>query len=44
MAAFNLSDLTVTSVCSATTLYHDAGAGVMRMNRPRWALAIKYEG
>ncbi len=44
MDAFNLSDLTVTSVCSATTLYHDAGAGVMRMNRPRWALAIKYEG
>ena len=44
MDAFDLSELIVTSVCSATTLYHGAGAGVMRLDRPRWALAIKYEG
>lgn len=39
-----LSDLTVKKVNSISTMYTEAKGGAGRMNRPLWALIIKYEG
>lgn len=39
-----LSDLIITNIVSATTIYTDKGAKSKRSNRPVWALSLKYEG
>ena len=39
-----LSDLIITNIVSATTIYTDKGAKAKRHNRPVWALSLKYEG
>lgn len=44
MDKFNLSDLIITRVRSATTLYTPENATAKRTDRRRWAVVIKYEG
>lgn len=39
-----LSDLIITNIVSATTIYTDKGAKSKKSNRPVWALSLKYEG
>ncbi len=39
-----LSNLIITKVYSAITLYNDAGEAVTRKDRSSWAVIIKYEG
>lgn len=39
-----LSNLVITKVISASTMYSPQGKGAKRNNRSRWALLIKYEG
>ena len=39
-----LSDLIITKVYSATTMYTEKNAKTERNNRPNWAIVIKYEG
>ena len=39
-----LSDLIITKVYSATTMYTEKNAKTQRNNRPNWAIVIKYEG
>ena len=39
-----LSDLIITKVYSATTMYTEKNAKVKRSNRSKWAIVIKYEG
>ena len=39
-----LSDLIITKVHSATTMYTEKNAKVKRSNRSKWAIVIKYEG
>lgn len=39
-----LSDLIITKIISATTMYTPQGTKVIRKKRPNWALVIKYEG
>ena len=39
-----LSDLIITKVYSATTMYTEKSAKVKRNNRSKWAIVIKYEG
>ena len=39
-----LSDLIITKVYSATTMYTEKNAKVKRNNRSKWAIVIKYEG
>ena len=44
MEKFNLSDLIITRVRSATTLYTPENATAKRTDRARWAVVLKYEG
>ena len=39
-----LSDLIITKVYSATTMYTVKNTKTKRNNRPCWAIVIKYEG
>lgn len=39
-----LSNLIITKVYSATTMYNEKTSKTKRINRPSWALVIKYEG
>ena len=39
-----LSNIVITKVNSALTLYTPANVGKVRINRPRWAIVIKFEG
>lgn len=39
-----LSNLVITQVHSASTLYTPEGTKIRRNNRPQWAIVIKYEG
>lgn len=39
-----LTDLVITDIYSASTLYSPQGKGSRRTNRPCWAAVIKYEG
>ncbi len=39
-----LTDLIITKIYSATTMYTEENAKTKRVNRPRWAIVIKYEG
>ena len=39
-----LSDLIITKVYSATTMYTEANTKNQRNNRQNWAIVIKYEG
>jgi len=39
-----LSNLIITKVYSATTLYTEKNTKTQRNNRPNWAIVIKYEG
>lgn len=39
-----LSNLIITKVYSATTMYNEIGAKANRTDRPCWAILIKYEG
>ncbi len=39
-----LSDLIITKVYSATTMYTEKNTKIKRNNRPNWAIVIKYEG
>lgn len=39
-----LSDLIITKIYSASTMYTEEKTGSKRRNRPAWALVIKYEG
>ena len=39
-----LSNLVITRVCSASTLYNPAGTRLKRYDRPFWGVVIKYEG
>lgn len=39
-----LSDLVITKIYSATTMYTDKNTKTRRNNRPCWAVVIKYEG
>ena len=44
MAIEDLADLVITNVYSATTIHSPENKGCKRINRPRWAVVIKYEG
>lgn len=44
MSAELLSDLVITRVRSASTLYTPKNTKINRKDRPRWAVLIKYEG
>lgn len=39
-----LSDLIITGIYSATTMYTEKNTKIKRNNRPNWAVVIKYEG
>ena len=39
-----LSDLIITKVYSATTMYTEKNTKIKKNNRPNWAMVIKYEG
>lgn len=39
-----LSDLIITNIVSATTIYTEAEAKSKKRDRPAWALSLKYEG
>ena len=44
MAKNILSDMIITNVISASTIYTEAGAKTKRYGRSAWALVLKYEG
>jgi len=44
MSKIRLSDLIITKVCSASTLYTPANARLKKNDRARWAVVMKYEG
>ena len=44
MSASFLSDLIITKVISASTIYTEAGAKVKKRNRSAWAFVLKFEG
>ena len=44
MNADLLSDLVITNVASVSTLYNSKNNGARRIDRPCWAMIIKYEG
>lgn len=39
-----LSDLIITNLYSVSSFYHEQGAGAERVNRPSWAVVLKYTG
>ena len=39
-----LSNLIINKVCTAATMYNDAGAFSKRENRPYWGIILKFEG
>lgn len=39
-----LSDLIITKICSAATMYYEAGTKNKRINRERWSVTLKFEG
>ncbi len=39
-----LSNLIIDRIYMVTTMYNDAGSGMKRIGRERWALVLKYEG
>ena len=39
-----LSNLIINKVCTAATMYNDAGAFSKRENRPFWGIILKFEG
>ena len=39
-----LSKLVITKIYSVSTMYSESGRKIKRINRPNWAILIKYEG